>query len=386
MKTRFISLLLFILLCILFISSCSNSGKISIYSSNSLIEDDEDDYGDEEETDNDNNAEWGEIEDIDSTDDIDDIDKLDLWDIKIDRTLSFLFEYEGQEQNYKIVAPETGNYRFSFNIDNVNKCYGYKIYSSDHNVIYHGDNGDDVTAKLKKGEKYAFQIYQKDDLPKASISLGIPKPLQELTDNVISDTLEYIDQEDNFTFIAEIEGVYGIELISNNVQFNYNVTLFDTSNNDKLNSVDSPSDGRHQVFLNEKLEQDKKYKIVVSVEDLPETEFKYTLKINAPQKIQSVETSYITDIFTFGGQQNEYLFNISKSAEYQVLVNDYKEPMEYKVIIYDNNRDEKIKEFRNHDNYIMVELSENIEYKIEVQQEEEYGQYYFEFVENNYDD
>lgn len=350
---------------------------------NSYSEDNE--YDDDESVQNDLNSddnvvvEFGDVGNINKTEEKDEIDNLPVWNIY--KELSFDFSYEGQEQNYSFVAPENGNYRFSFDIDNRNMSYGYTLYTEDHTIIEEGDYERDFTEILEKNQRYVLKIFQEVGLPESKISLGVPKPIQEITDTVISSTFEYVDQEDIYKYSAVRNGIYGIELISNNVEYSYDFYIIDTANNCKIESGSSSTNGKEQVFLNPELESGKTYKFIVSLNDIiPDSKFEYTIKINIPNEIKKIDLNVVEGELIFGGQNDKFTFTPSKSAEYELVFNDYNEPMGYYVTVYDD-RNKKIGEFYNHSSEARIDLSEDIEYIIEISQENQYGEYYFEFVE-----
>lgn len=400
--TKLIILFLFLSLNLFFASGCMTSHTNYSTSDNEIVVDnieyedvneeeksysEDNEYDDYESGQNDLNsddngvAEIGAVDNINKNEEKDEIDNLPVWNIEKDKVLSFEFSYEGQEQNYGFVAPENGNYRFSFEIDNINKSYGYTLYTEDHTIIEEGDNERDFTEYLEKNQRYVLKIFQEEGLPKSKISLGVPKPIQEITDTVINDTFEYIDQEDIYTYTAVRNGIYGIELISNNVEYSYDFYIIDTSNNCKLESGRSNTNGMEQVFLNPELESGKIYKFIVSFNDIiPDSKFEYTIKINMPNEIKKLNLNVVEGELIFGGQNDKFLFTPSKSAEYKLVFNDYNEPMRYYVTVYDD-RNKKIGEFYNHSIGAQIDLYEDIEYTIEISQEDQYGEYYFEFVE-----
>ena len=152
------------------------------------------------------------------------------------------------KKNEYIYKPNiSGQYRFDFDISDVNCNYLFRIYGEKSELIisgYYSDKG--VTCALEKDIEYKIHIIQKDGFPKFEISIGIPKKKRTISDGVISGSIHYIDQVDRYIYPLS-QGTYFLS--------------FSDINADSDIRVEIESSKKERIFAASKSEEDIQFEV-----------------------------------------------------------------------------------------------------------------------------
>ena len=121
--------------------------------------------------------------------------------------------YEKQEDWYSFKAPYDGIYRVNFNEIQNGTYFIICIYDEKDNVIAMDSacfNGEGLTCKnLEAGKTYKIQVQQHTGFSTYSISIGIQKPVVDITGTKeIVDSIEYEEQRNIYYFTPPVSGRY----------------------------------------------------------------------------------------------------------------------------------------------------------------------------------
>ena len=289
--------------------------------------------------------------------------EIPFWDIKKDNNLSFKFKYEGQSKNYTFFAPENGIYRLSFGINNVEQNYSVTLYKKNHERIGSYSSNSNQNVELIKDEEYILLFSQETGLPECNIKIFIPNPPKTVESNIIQGSIVFTGQEDTYLYNADVDGIYGFELETGNVNYSYEVQILD-SKNERIVRTNYYSSKNKDCFVNANLIKGEIYTLKVEYDDnINDDGFEYSIRIFQPNQPSTIETNAVDGAFVFYGQENIYYFTPEKSGDYSLIFNDDNEPMQYEVAFYDE-KNHKQGPKNNHLRSASFELNGGEKYKI----------------------
>ena len=139
-------------------------------------------------------------------------------DISAYTDISDSIQYTGQSNNYTFSASVNGTYRFEF-LDVPNGTdLRLKIYNSGWEEIksdYNLDNGDGLTVPLSAGKMYYIQVQQYNNTGSYTLNIGTKKPITDISaSKIVSDSIQYTDQENDYLFSPVADGKYRFEFAS----------------------------------------------------------------------------------------------------------------------------------------------------------------------------
>lgn len=239
----------------------------------------------------------------------------ELKDVITENPFSVKFNHIDDEHIIYYTAPVSGIYRFDMSTDDATCDYNLKIYDSikdlmcdeNYSCYLHGK-----TLTLNKDETYKIVLAQIEGFPTAAITIGIPNEEKNISNNKASGKINYIDQEDTYVFHTELSGIYRFDFKTDNSDYNYNV-LLKNSINEEIFDLDynTYSHGKG-VYLNE----NEDYKLqIIQQQGTPQ----YDILISAPLPPTNVSKSFSGNI-TFVDQQNIYYFIPKKSGLYNISI------------------------------------------------------------------
>ena len=168
-------------------------------------------------------------------------------------------EYTDQNDVYTYIAPRTGIYRFDFDIDNVDNEYDFKISNNKgREIATTCYSNDGQTVELEKGEKYEIQVGQNTGVASYSVQIHVPNKIFNVTNDVISGNMTFIDQQDVYYYIAKKTGTYCFTFDTNNVDNNYKISVYSSKHESMFETY---SDNEYKEVT---LKRSQKYKIYVT--------------------------------------------------------------------------------------------------------------------------
>lgn len=240
---------------------------------------------------------------------------------------------DNETDKYSITAGETGCYRF-FLADMVSgfkvKIYVYNSDGSKVNGDYGLANGDGVTCQLEKNKKYTVEVINYSNTGSYTLLVGQQKTTINATSHeVIYDSIEYVDQTNNHTFVPEYSGVYHFGL--SNMVNGYKVKLY------VYDSLGYKVSGDYGLGINEgvtaNLNAGEEYAVVLSYyRNLGG----YTLSIGKQRATENISgKDRISGNVAFKDQNNVYTFTVGNSGRYRFTLGDMESELKLKLYVYD---------------------------------------------------
>ena len=145
---------------------------------------------------------------------------------------------------------------------------GFKVqlymYSSDGSKVsgdYSLSNGEGVTCNLTKGEAYTIKVSSYSNTGDYLLCVGQQKATIDISSHeVLNDSIEYVDQKNNYRFIPEISGVYHFSFSNVASGFRLQLYIYD--------SLGYKVNGDYSIGNNEgitfNLEANQEYDVAIS--------------------------------------------------------------------------------------------------------------------------
>lgn len=282
----------------------------------------------------------------------------------------------GKEEvdQYSLTAAQSGYYRFSLS----NMVSGFKV-----NVFVNGSDGSSVggdyglknengvTCWLTAGESYSVNVGSYSKTGEYTLTIGQPKNKRNITSHeVIYDSIEYKDQQNVYSFIPEISGVYRFDFADVRNGVKMNLFVYDSLEY----SVGGEYGLTNKSGVTTILNAGETYEIKVTQYS---NTGNYTLKIGKQLPIVDLSGKNSTNgAITYTNQQNVYTYIPDTSGVYRLtlgnMINDFKVQMN----IYDSLEYKLDGEYGlRSGNSISAKLEAGQIYKINVIQNSLYGDY-----------
>ncbi len=210
--------------------------------------------------------------------------------------------YPKQVDTYLYVAPISGKYNFSFDLDSYASV---SVYDAKNASVLSGKfTDDDKTAELIQGNTYEINIRYGNYPTDYNITIGVPHPTQTVSNNALSGSFEFDDQVNKYMYTATRSGIHGLNFKCEGrykcyfIDENDEYILAETYYTDKTDTVD--------------LIAGKTYTIQFTQYGATG----YALEIIPPVPVQTVGLGTVSGEITFEGQHDEYYFTPSNSGEY----------------------------------------------------------------------
>lgn len=249
-------------------------------------------------------------------------------------TFSGSIQGDKETDKYTITASETGSYRFYL----ADMVSGFKVkiyvYESDGTRVkgdYGLAKGDGITCELSKGKTYTIEVSDYSNTGSYTLYVGQQKATVDVTSHeVIYDSMEYVDQINNYKFIPAYSGIYHFGFLNMVNGFKMKLYVYD--------SLGYKVNGDYGLGINEgvtaKLNAGEEYRIVVShYSNLGE----YTLSIGKQTPtVDITNQKTVNDSITFVDQNNVYTFTSSATGKYRFTLCGMENEFKVKLYVYDS--------------------------------------------------
>lgn len=265
--------------------------------------------------------------------------------------------YEGQVDVYEYTPSIDGEYRFDFDISNVNSSYYFSILSSSNEVIEEGSSFEEgKNIELNQEETYRIEISQEEDFVDYEINIGVPKEIKEITGDVITGDLKYEEQKDRYIYKPNTTGDYRFDFEIDDINNEYEFKILESNNEYVLNSSSAAEGKTVELF------KGKIYTIIVKQSYGMS---KYKINIGVPKEIMSVSGKKISGSLTYEDQKDIYKYKAPISGEYVFNFEISDSNTDYQIKLLEKNNEEifsrnAVEEEKS------VELEGGKEYKIEI--------------------
>lgn len=177
----------------------------------------------------------------------------------VGNSISGNLEYKNQYDQYIFSAPITGRYNLDFDISDVTASYSVEVYSDKKEQLFNSRSSDKHRfIDLEEGKSYTICIKQYSDYPDYSIYINIPNAIEVISGNVISGSLTFRDQINEYYYTPSETGDYKLRFDSSNAQGNYRIKMYSETNKELFST-----DYRFSWYL-VTLKAGERYRIAVS--------------------------------------------------------------------------------------------------------------------------
>ena len=308
--------------------------------------------------------------------------KKPITDISTVTAVSDSIQYTDQQNDYSFSAALSGQYRFEFSDvpDGTDLWLG--IYNSGWEKIDSRsdlDNGDGLTVSLKAGGLYYLRVEQYCNVGTYVLNVGLKKPITDIsTVTAVSDSIQYTDQQNDYSFSAALSGQYRFEFSDVPDGTDLWLGIY----NSGWEKIDSRSDLDNGDGLTVSLKAGGLYYLRVEQYCNVGT---YVLNVGLKKPITDISTvTAVSDSIQYTDQQNDYSFSTSSSGRYRFEFSDVPDGMDLWLGVY-NSGWEKIDSSSNLDNGdgLTIELAPNKEYFIRASYYYNYGGYTLNVTRQN---
>ncbi|MBR4940859.1 MAG: hypothetical protein IKZ19_02540 [Clostridia bacterium] len=282
-------------------------------------------------------------------------------------------EFNNQENYYFYTPAVTGMYRFYISSINSDCKVGVYVYDSQGYCLeYDSSVSRDfgINEILTAGETYRLAVVEYSGRGQYTFSIGIQKPTVAVEGyNYISDSIQFANQEINYSFAAPISGTYRFAIDSINRGNKISLYVYDSEGYvEKYDSAVGGGEG-----INVDLSGGETYTIsVVEYEGF----VPYTLYIGYQKPDVDISCGAVCDSIQFKGQQNNYLYTASRSGSHNVTVGNTSSGFYIGVNVY-NSAGYTVDYDSSMDggDYFSVDLTAGETYTISVEHYDGFGEY-----------
>lgn len=196
-----------------------------------------------------------------------------------------------------------------------------------------------------------------------------------IEENPFSYKFQFIDDEKTFFYVAPISGIYRFDMITDNVETNYKLKVYDSINQEIIDTEYNT----YQHGETKELKKDETYRIVLSqYEGFP----KATIKIGIPNETKIITGNNISGKLTYIGQEDNYTYKTNVSGYYRFDFSITNVKCDYSFILKDEINDTLIDtKYSTYTNGANKYLESGKEYTIKVIQNEGYVDYGIKIIE-----
>lgn len=225
--------------------------------------------------------------------------------------------YEDQVDDYSFVAPYDGRYRAD--ITGLQNGVNVELYIIDDTGYSAASdtyctNGEGTTAKgLKAGNTYVVRVKQDSGYSSYTLSIGLQKPTIDITGyTTVSDSVEFTDQRNVYSFTAPLDGRYRFELTG--VQNGTDFELYLYNNLEETLASDTYCTNEEGITV-KGLIAGETYQIQVRQDSGYGS---YTMNIGYQKSTVDIsELSSLTDSIEYTDQRNVYVFTAYVEGRYR---------------------------------------------------------------------
>lgn len=243
-------------------------------------------------------------------------------------------QYTDQENNYLFSPSASGTYRFEYSDVPDGTDLRLYVFNSGWETIksdYDMDNGDGLTVTLEAGKSYYIRTKQYRSLGSYSLIIGRQKDTVDVTSyTMLSDSIQYIEQRNNYRLVAGVAGTYRFEFA--NVPDGTDLRLY--VYNSGWETIKSDYDMDTGDGLTVSLSEGQEIYITVSQY---RSLGSYSLVLGAPKPtVEISDVDQISDSVQYTEQRNVYLFEAKTAGKYSFTFSSVPDGVDYRMQIYNS--------------------------------------------------
>jgi len=239
-----------------------------------------------------------------------------------------------QTDVYSLEAPTTGYYRFDLS----DMVSGFSVRLQVHDSAgskVGGDSGigneNGITCELAQGNTYTVKVMSYSNTGSYALTIGQQKEMFDIsTKELVYDSIEYKNQQNEYTFIPLIDGTYRFDFTNLINGFSLRVHVYDSLGY----KVGGDSGLGNGSGVTVELTANEIYTIkVIQYSSVGA----YTMAIGKQQNIQNITGSdSVSGDITFKSQKNIYEYIPSSTGEYVFSLNNMVSGFSVRLQIYDS--------------------------------------------------
>ena len=300
--------------------------------------------------------------------------KKETVDITNFTAISDSIQYTDQKNDYLYVAGNEGTHRFEFSDVPNGTDLRLRIYNSGWEEMksdYDLDNGEGLTVSFAAGESYYIRVEQYREIGPYTLNIGPKKEITDLTNyTLISDSIQYTAQENDYSYVAENDGIYRFEF--SNVPNGTDLRL--RIYNSGWEEMKSDYDLDNGEGLTVSFAAGETY--YVRVEQYREYGA-YTLNIGPKKEVVDItNNTAVSDSIQYTDQENDYIFKAKSEGTYILVFSNVLEGNSFRLGVYNSGWEELKSDYNlGNDDGVEVSLSAGESYFIRVTQYNGSGNY-----------
>ena len=300
--------------------------------------------------------------------------KKETVDITNFTAISDSIQYTDQKNDYLYVAGNEGTHRFEFSDVPNGTDLRLRIYNSGWEEMksdYDLDNGEGLTVSFAAGETYYIRVEQYREIEPYTLNIGPKKEITDLTNyTLISDSIQYTAQENDYSYVAENDGIYRFEF--SNVPNGTDLRL--RIYNSGWEEMKSDYDLDNGEGLTVSFAAGETY--YVRVEQYREYGA-YTLNIGPKKEVVDItNNTAVSDSIQYTDQENDYIFKAKSEGTYILVFSNVLEGNSFRLGVYNSGWEELKSDYNlGNDDGVEVSLSAGESYFIRVTQYNGSGNY-----------
>lgn len=284
-----------------------------------------------------------------------------------------------QTDTYLLDAPVTGYYRFDVSDMVSGFSVKLQVFDSAGAKIGGGSgysNGSGITCELVQGNNYTVKVISYSNTGSYTLTIGQQKETTDISaKEIIYDSIEYGDQQNEYIFIPAIDGTYRFDFSDVVNGFTVKCYVYDSLGYRVGGGVGYGNKSGVTV----ELAANEVYTIKVIQFS---NKGAYTLTLGKQQVTQDLtgQNSTCGDI-SYIDQKNIYIYTPSSTGEYVLSLHNMSNGFSVKLYVYDSlgYKVGGSSGYRN-DNKLTVKLTESETYTIELTQYSNMGSYNMEIL------
>jgi len=244
--------------------------------------------------------------------------------------------YEEQVDEYSFTAPYDGRYRAD--ISGLQNGVNVELYVYDDTGSTIGSdtycvNEEGVTVKdLAAGHVYIVRVKQDSGFSGYTLSVGLQKPVIDITGyTTVTDSVEYTDQRNVYSFTAPIDGRYRFEL--SGMQNGTDVELYMFNHLDETIASDTYCVNDEGITVKD-LKGGETYQIQVRQDSGFSS---YTMYIGYQKGTVDIsDLSSVKDSIEYTDQRNVYLFTVPRDGRYRFELSGLQNGTDVELYMFNN--------------------------------------------------
>lgn len=255
-------------------------------------------------------------------------------------TVSDSIEYTDQRNVYTFTAPLDGRYRFELSGIQNGTDFELYVYNYLEETLEYDSyclNEEGVTVKdLKAGETYQIQVRQDDGFSSYTMYIGYQKATTDISNlSSLTDSVEYTDQRNVYSFIAPVDGRYRFEI--SGMQSGTDVELY--MFNSLGETVDSDTYCMNGEGITVKgLVAGEIYELQIRQDSGLSG---YTLSIGKQKEtIETARNYIVNDCIEYTDQRNVYSLDVGSSGPITISIAGMNNGMVVELYVFDNLQEE----------------------------------------------